>query len=136
MKKLLILLVTLGLWLNAAAAETGVRWIDGGNADRVHLRAAPSAKAESLGLYFTGTDVILIDQVGEWAWVMVGDAEGWIMADYLTPYVTNRMGPMYMVDNPHSTWVNLRMSPSMDGTVALCPDNGTAVRILGETADG
>ncbi len=136
MKKLLAAFLALLMMTPLALAETGVRWIDGGNADRVHLRAAPSTKADSLGLYFTGTDAILIDQVEDWAWVLVGSEEGWIMADYLTPYVTGRMGPMYTVDNPSSTWVNLRMSPSMDGTVALCPDNGTAVRILGETADG
>ena len=135
MKKLLIVLLLLML-LPVASAETGVRWIDGGNADRVHLRAAPSAKADSLGLYFTGTGAIVIDYAGDWAWVMIGDVEGWMMRDYLSGSEVPRQGPWYQVDNPSSTWVNLRMSPSMDGMVAQCPDNGTAVRLLGETADG
>ena len=136
MKKLLAALLALLMMVPLAQAETGVRWIDGGNADRVHLRAAPSTKADSLGLYFTGTGAILIDRAGDWAWVMIGSAEGWMMADYLSGSYVAPQGPWHVVDNPHSTWVNLRMSPSMDGLVAMCPDNGTAVRLLGETADG
>ena len=136
MKKLLAALLALLMMVPLAQAETGVRWIDGGNADRVHLRAAPSAKADSLGLYFTGTGAIVIDRAGDWAWVMIGSAEGWMMADYLSGSYIAPQGPWHVVDNPHSTWVNLRMSPSMDALVAMCPDNGTAVRILGETADG
>lgn len=136
MKKLLAVLWMFLMMTAPVHAETGVRWIDGGNADRVHLRAAPSTAADSLGLYFTGTDAILIDTSGNWSWVMVGDAEGWMMSDFLTRDDTDPLGPWYVVDNPHSTWVNLRMSPSMDGMVALCPDNGTSVRLLGETADG
>lgn len=136
MKKLLTLLMTIMLCIPAAVAESGVRYIDGGNADRVHLRAAPSQTADSLGLYYTGTDAILIDQVGDWAWVMVGDVEGWIMTEYLIGDDPAQLGPWAVVDNPHSTWVNLRMSPSMDGMVVMCPDNGMAVHILGETADG
>ena len=136
MKKLLAAFLALLMMTPLALAETGVRWIDGGNADRVHLRAAPSTNADSLGLYFTGTNAILIDRAGDWAWVAIGDVEGWMMTDFLSGSYAAPRGPWYVVDNPSSTWVNLRMSPSMDGMVALCPDNGTAVRILGETADG
>lgn len=136
MKKWLMILLALLMTTPLAVAETGVRWIDGGNADRVHLRAEPSTGAESHGLYFTGTDAILIDQRGDWAWVMVGDVDGWMDASYLTAAETPRRGPWYVVDNPSSTWVNLRMSPSMDGMVILRADNGTAVHLLGETADG
>jgi len=136
MKKLLAAFLALLMMTPLALAETGMRWIDGGNADRVHLRAAPSTNADSLGLYFTGTDAILIDHAGDWAWVMIGDVEGWMHTAYLADTATPMRCPWYVVDNPSSTWVNLRMSPTMDGMVALCPDNGTPVRILGETADG
>ena len=71
MKKLLAALLALLMMVPLAQAETGVRWIDGGNADRVHLRSAPSTKADSLGLYFTGTGAIVIDYAGDWAWVMI-----------------------------------------------------------------
>ena len=32
--------------------------IDGENADRVHLRAGPSVQSKSLGIYFTGTELL------------------------------------------------------------------------------
>lgn len=136
MKKLFASMLWLLLLLNAAHAEAGLRWIGGGNADRVHLRAAPSPAADSLGLYFTGTEAILLDEQGGWAHVMVGAAEGWMMADYLAPGYLAQLGPRYQVDNPNSTWVNLRTAPSMDAPAAMTPPNGTQVRLLGETADG
>ena len=116
MKKLLaMLMVILLTTVTLAQADTGVHWVDGGNADRVHLRAAPSTKADSLGLYFTGTSLVVIDYAGDWAWVMVGDVEGWMMADFLTHDDTEPRGPWHQVDNPHSTWVNLRMSQVLCG---------------------
>ena len=136
MKRLLAILLMLLLGVPCAWAETHVRWIDGGNADRVHLRERSSQDAASLGLFYTGTDVILVEELGEWAWVMIGEMNGFIMSRYLADEQPNRLGPWCVVDNPHSTWVNLRMAPSMDGGIVMCPDNGTAVRILGETADG
>lgn len=136
MKRLFALLLTVLLMIPAALAETGVRYIDGGDADRVHLRAEPSAQADSLGLYFSGTSVIVIDWYDEWAHVLLGDVEGYMMARFISGEQPVMAGPWQMVNNPHSTWVNLRMSPSMDGLIATCPDNGTLVRVLGETADG
>lgn len=136
MKRLYVLLLAVLMLLPSALAETGVWYIDGGTADRVHLRAAPSAQADSKGLYFTGTGVILINDAGDWARVMIGDESGYVMRAYLTWEEPVSCAPWYVVDNLSSTWVNLRMSPRMDGMVALRPDNGTAVRLLGETAEG
>lgn len=136
MKRLLALLLTVLLMIPAALAEMGVRYIDGGNADRVHLRAEPTTRADSLGLYFTGTGVIVIDWYDEWAHVLIGDVEGYMMGEFLTGKQNKRVGPWRMVDNPNSTWVNLRTSPSIEAPIALCPDNGTSVIVLGETSDG
>lgn len=136
MRKLLVLLLLLAACMPCAGAENSIYYISGGNADRVHLREAPSRQAKSMGLYYSGTDVILIDVTEGWAWVMIGDVTGYVMADYLADDPPAQLGPWYIVDNHASTWVNLRLSPSMDGMIALCPDNGTAVHILGETADG
>lgn len=136
MKRMMVLLITMLLLISGAAAESTPYFIDGGNADRVHLREKPDRASESLGLYYTGTDAILIDIVDEWAWVMIGDETGYVLMEYLAEEPRVRCGPWKMVDNPHSTWVNLRLSPSMDGFIAICPDNGEVVRILGETADG
>lgn len=136
MKRLLSLLLVLVLWVPAAMAESSVFYIDGGTADRVHLRAEPSTEADSLGLYYTGTDVILIGYEADWAWVMVGDETGYIMTKYLTGEQPVRWGPWVVVNNPDSTWVNLRMAPSMQGMVVMRPENGTEMQLLGETKDG
>lgn len=120
----------------AEDAERALRWIEGGDADRVHLRAAPDVTADSLGLYFTGTEVILLGEADGWARVLAGAAEGWIMADYVSGAYLSEIGPWYVVDNLGSTWVNMRTAPSMDAAVAMTPANGARVRLLGETADG
>ena len=136
MKRMLMILLAMMLCIPAASAENSVYYIDGGTADRVHLREEASTESASLGLYFTGTSVIVIEWYDAWAWVMIGDVTGYMMARFLTREQPAMAGPWYMVDNPYSTWANLRMSPSEEGMIAMCPDNGTAVRILGETADG
>lgn len=136
MKRLLALLLTVLMMAPAAMAEVKLYYIDGGNADRVHLRQSPSQSAKSLGLYFTGTSVSVVDWYDEWAHVVIGDVSGYMMSRFLMREKQNRKGPWQMVDNPHSTWVNLRTSPSMDASIVLCPDNGTSVIVLGETADG
>lgn len=136
MKRLLSILLVLLLCVPAAVAESPVFYIDGRNADRVHLRAEPSTGADSMGLYYTGTEVLIVAYEDDWAWVMVGDEDGYIMLEYLTLEYTSRCGPSMIVDNPDSTWVNLRMAPSMQGMVAMRPENGTLVQVLGETKDG
>ena len=136
MKRLLILVFVLMLNATCALAWHDVYYIDGGNSDRVHLRQSPSQSAKSLGLYFTGTDVMVVDWYDEWAHVVIGDVSGYMMSKYLTETKRACLGPLKMVNNPSSTWVNLRTSPSMNASIALCPDNGTSVRVLGETADG
>lgn len=136
MKRLLTILLTLLLCVPAVRAEINLYYVDGGDADRVHLRREPSTQAESLGLYFTGTNVTVVDWYGEWAHVVIGDVSGYMMSEFLTETKQNRVCPWQMVHNPSSTWVNLRTSPSMNASIELCPDNGTSVRVLGETADG
>ena len=136
MKRLMAILLLMILAIPAASAAQEVCYIDGQTADRVHLRAQAGANADSLGLFFTGTKVTVLDWLDGWARVKIGDVTGYMMNSFLTAEAVAQAGPWYLVDNPSSTWANLRSAPSMTGDVLLCPDNGTAVRILGETADG
>ncbi|MBQ8555625.1 MAG: hypothetical protein IJ438_07105 [Clostridia bacterium] len=136
MKKLLACLLTLMLCFPFAQAET-VLYVDGDDSDRVHLRVGPSSEEESLGLYLTGTPVILLENAAEdWCWVRIGAETGCMMRRYLTQSMPESVNAWRLVDNPNGTWVNLRLSPSMDGLVALCPDNGELVQVLGETSTG
>ena len=52
--------------------------------DRLHLRTKPSKSAASLGKYYSGTPVQVLEEQGEWAHVMVYGVEGWMMKSFLT----------------------------------------------------
>ncbi len=53
--------------------------------DRLHLREQPSTKSRSLGRYFNGTQVEIIDQTNQdgWVHVRVEGQEGYMMLQYL-----------------------------------------------------
>lgn len=111
--------------------------IDGGNGDRVHLRAEPSTKATSLGLYFTGTQVLCeLDCTGEWTKVIIGAESGYMKSEFLR--WGNDQGnvqskqPFGNVEPING--VNMRSAPSLDAQVDRRLERGNAVTILGETA--
>lgn len=135
MKKWLMALLMMLLCMQAAlAAETA--YIDGGTADRVHLRQSPAETAASLGLYFTGTPVErLADLAGGWSRVRVGSETGFIRTQYLAG-TGHRLFPSYVVDNRTSDWVNLRSGASFDKEPVGRLNNGDAVLLMGETASG
>ena len=54
--------------------------------DRLHLRAKPDRKSESLGKFYNRTPVRVLEARGEWVLVTVGGTgmmEGWMMKKYL-----------------------------------------------------
>lgn len=51
--------------------------------DRVHLRAAPRKDAVSLGKYYNGTPVKVLDRGEEWTHVSIFGVEGYMMTAYL-----------------------------------------------------
>ena len=60
------------------------------SSDRLHLREEPSAKSTSLGRYFNGTQVEVIDYGPEgWAHVRVDGKEGYMMTQYLVAVYWN-----------------------------------------------
>ena len=50
---------------------------------RLHLRAAPDKDAKSLGKYYSGTAVRVLEDQGEWAHVSVYGIEGYMMKEFL-----------------------------------------------------
>lgn len=134
MKKLLFFLAVLMCAGCAFASETA--YVDGVTADRVHLRAAPAADAESLGLYFSGAQAEVSGAYGEWTQVRIGAEAGWMQSCYLQAADVNRALPAYLVSNPGSSWVNLRQAPTTDSASLAKLDNGEKVYLLGETAGG
>ena len=51
--------------------------------DRLHLRVKPERGAKSLGKYYNGTPVRVLEQKGDWAKVSIFGVEGWMMKEYL-----------------------------------------------------
>lgn len=53
--------------------------------DRLHLRAKPDKNATSLGKFYNGTPVIILETEGAWSHVRIGreGLEGWMMSEYL-----------------------------------------------------
>lgn len=139
MKKLTVLLLTLlslACLTHALAdgASYGTAAIDGLDADRVHLRGAPSADAPSLGLYFTGTQVTcLSDPAQPWVQVAVGTETGYMMSRYLSAGSVQPKQPAATVSA--SGGVNLRREPSTRAELITALPQGTALTILGETVD-
>lgn len=139
MRKLTALLLsTLTLcFVSLALAESagwGTMTIDGRDADRVHLRGAPSIDAPSLGLYFTGTQVeCLSDPSQEWVDVTIGTESGFIKSEYLTEGAVSPALPIGVVTT--DSYVNFRQAPSKQYEVIGQLRDGTALTIFGETAD-
>lgn len=112
--------------------------IDGGNADRVHLRAAPSVQSESLGLYFTGTELLCeTDPTREWTKVVVGSQEGYVKSEYLR-WGDDRKNvrpqqPQGMIKA--NSWVNMCSAPSKEAQSEEKLYEGDIVPILGETSE-
>ncbi|MEG0270806.1 MAG: SH3 domain-containing protein [Clostridia bacterium] len=52
--------------------------------DRLHLREKPDMAARSLGKYYSGTPVRVLESTGAWTQVRIGGVvEGWMMTEYL-----------------------------------------------------
>lgn len=130
----LILLTTL-LLLLALPAQAG-EWaiIDGGNADRVHLRQDPSTSAPSLGLYYTGTPAQCQTAPGaEWTIVTIGSQTGHMKSEFLhrgaTPTAVTSRQPTAQT----TLDTTLRAEPSAQAAALAALPAGTSLTILGET---
>ncbi len=146
MKKKMISLILLCVLLActnispALGANYGTAIIDGRDADRVHLRERSSAVSNSLGLYFTGTQVLCeSDPNKEWVMVTIGSQSGYMKSEYLyrgsNPGSVKPKQPAAVVKNQTAgSWVNLREEPSLRGAVAGRCYGGDVVTVLGETA--
>lgn len=120
----------------ALAAKYGEAVIDARNSAKVHLRERATVKSDSMGLYYTGTEVdCLSDPDGEWVHVRIGVEEGYMMGRYLrTGSRADSMvpvGPTGYVDVKN--YIRLRRGPSTEYKMLAALQAGTEVTILGET---
>lgn len=123
----------------ALGADYGTAIVDGRNADRVHLRERPSTTSKSLGLYFTGTEVLCQSALSEeWVMITVGSQSGYMKAEFLVSEIGQSTvipkQPTGFIHNPvDNEWVELRGAPAFDAQAIGAFNHGTVVTILGET---
>jgi len=113
------------------------------HAERLHLRTAPSADAASIGQYYSGAPVRLLEDQGEWAKVSVCDVQGYIMTSFLAfgydmLSVERRFPGRYLIDEDAKQGVNVYASPDTNSAIVgvLRGDEGFAPRILATVGDG
>lgn len=143
MRKFLIFLcLTVLLLLPAASASSDAHtlgYVVSATSDRVHLREAPSKQSASLGLYFTGTPLIILETyLKDWYEVVVGTEHGYMSAQMIASVSDAPPTPKWYIGqvNPSSAngWGNLRSAPSLDAEVLATKRRGDRVTVLGETS--
>lgn len=103
---------------------------------KLHLREEPTSKSESLGLYFTGTQVTCeSDPDDEWVEVKIGRERGYMYGKYLkTGSRAERVSPQFLNGTVTATnYGRLRKGPSTEYEFICKINNGRDVTVMGET---
>lgn len=130
------MIAALVLLAMAGGALAQVMYIDGGNADRVHLREESSAESKSYGLYFSGTPVEAGASFGGFTAVSIGTENGFVKSEFLTGDLSGVNSALRVGTAQTSAgYVNLR-SYAGDSPVLTTVPNGDTVTVMGETANG
>ena len=104
---------------------------------QVHLRKEASTSAKSVGLFYTGTPVTVISYTRTgWAYVRIGQTEGYMAADYLASAKPLQCGEQRVIHNQQTDGLNFRSQPSTGSEVLAYLANFTEVTVLGELSDG
>ena len=125
----------------ALAADYGRAIIDGRNSYKVHLRAEPSSKSDSMGIYFTGTKVKLKSDPdetwinGEWIEVEIGRVNGYMKGIYLKRgEAADRVTQKFWSGTVDATrYARMRYGPSTEYQFLRNMNDGESVTIMGET---
>lgn len=138
---LTVLCVVLGVSV-ALAGEEEIRYAVVNNpdpADRLNLRLAPTRDALSIGKYFNGAVVQVLEEVDDaWTLVRVGDVAGYMMTKYLLVYdgsnnwtAIEPAMPQAVLQNPYATMQQLLDSTGAAMRLLLPIPNGAAITVLG-----
>ena len=108
--------------------------------DRLNLRAAPGANADSLGKYYNGVEVLVLGDAGNGYWhVQVNSTKtaSYMDSAYLTTaHMDASLRPTAKVRNPNATLTNIRSAPSYTAEVLYTAENGEGMAVMGVTPDG
>jgi SH3-like domain-containing protein len=145
----LITIVVLCCTLIALAASTHAEFIAGDIAyvknpnrgERLNLRSDPSTNSVSLGKYYTGTMVHIIEVRGEWAKVTIEWGGHPVMGYMATKYLAT--DSEYVDPETYSTFIHgtgkqlidLREKPSDEAPLIGQYMDGTQVMVMGDVGD-
>lgn len=140
MKKFLACLIVCGLMGNGAALAAVVD--NGSDPDsRLNMRTEPSKDADSIGKFYSGTQVEILSDAGDgWAEVQIGTApyclSGYMMNEYLADSANVDATRDMEVISPYGTQsivVRNRPSNSYDAVAML--EVGSQVHVIGTAGD-
>ena len=106
-------------------------------ADRLHLRTESRASAASLGKYYNGVQVEVLEYLAnDWVKVRIGDTMGYMLGTFLAfgddRHGVNLATPVMTISNPNpADRLNLRKTPSDKSESLGKYANGTTVEVLG-----
>lgn len=108
--------------------------------DRLNLRSEPSADAVSLGKFYNGAAVRLMDEpIGDWVKVRIGGLDGYMMRAYLEPFSIAKAVSLYE-DMPQRVTVTApcvgKESPNAAASNVSSYQAGDSVSLLAVRADG
>lgn len=107
--------------------------------DRLHLRAKPKTSSQSLGKYYNGVVVAILEKnsSSDWVKVRIGTLVGYMQTRYLdigaTPISVPATLPSVMISNSAGKGLNLREYPRLSSKSLGLYGNGTQVLVLGIT---
>ena len=105
--------------------------------EQLHLRKSASSSSKSMGLFYTGTPLTIVSYTRTgWAYVRIGQTEGYMASEYFTDEQPHQYGDRRIVQNSRATGLNLRETPSTGGAPLTFVPNGTEVTLLGELSNG
>ena len=116
-----------------------VMYVRTGNSGKLNLRVGASQQTGSLGLYANGTKVLMIQRIGDWAYVNVNGQRGYMMYKFLsfdgsstpdTPTVDPTKAVAMVVKTGNSGKLNLRETPSLGARSLGLYANGTVLQAV------
>ena len=138
MKKGFVLLLTMLICMVASCAfadDWGKAVVDAPSG-KLHLREEPTSSSDSLGLYFTGTQVTCKSNPrGEWVEVKIGRERGYMYGEYLkTGSKADRVSSRFLAGTVNATnYARLRKGPSTEYEFICKIPDGKNVTVMGET---
>ena len=100
--------------------------------DRLNLRVKPDQKSTSLGKYYNGAPVRILENQGEWARVEILGVEGWMMTKYLAiGEAMKAVTPAHPQLQTLEGGSMLHAEPNEDAAIGTVSGNYASMKIIG-----